>query len=648
MDEVYATEPVGELSPRMSSMTPRPLRALVALALLACFVPTASASVAPTVAAGSYHGCSLRPSGGVVCWGDGSSGQLGTGVPLAYSATPVLVLLPAGRTATAVSDGLDHACALLDDGTVACWGANTGGELGISSNTASSNTPVIVTMPTTHHAMSVTVGASHTCAMLETESAVCWGDNASGQLGVSGPKSSFLPLVVAFPVADKPTQIVAGNATTCAVLVGGAVDCWGSNGSGQLGTGGAGPMMDLPARTNMSADVTRLTLGSAHVCALTTAGYVWCWGNDAAGQLGNGVIDNAPQGTPKKVTLSGMVGSVSAGANHTCALLIGGATSCWGDNGAGQLGIAGTLKTGNPIVTPMPSGRHAMQLSAGWFTTCAVLDNAAITCWGQASLIAPIVESQTATPTIAATGSADLSLTITPAATGPLAFGATRDVVVTVTNAGFDTADGVEVSRAWTGLVLTTTPTASQGSAITVSTWRFGSIPAGSSATLTLHLLAIAPGARSVTAEVSASATPDPDSTPGNHVASEDDQATVDVVAIRAVGPTLTVSLSPTHGRRAPYTFTVSGALVSPVARLVTACSDSVRVTVTVATHVVSSGRARLKMVGTVCRYTLKLSVKPTPKQRGKAKVATVAVSFAGNAALLPAASAATATFRLG
>jgi alpha-tubulin suppressor-like RCC1 family protein len=142
-----------------------------------------------------------------------------------------------------------------------------------------------------------------------------------------------------------------------------------------------------PVTLRVSGAVSVAT-GDGHSCAALDDGQVVCWGANAAGQLGDGGLEESTI----PVTVANLAGAVAvaAGAQHTCALLITGEVRCWGDNSAGQLG---TGTTGGVRVIPFPvcsepSGvectpmRGAVAITAGSDTTCVLLADGTLRCWG--------------------------------------------------------------------------------------------------------------------------------------------------------------------------------------------------------------------------------------------------------------------------
>ncbi|MBX3210109.1 MAG: hypothetical protein KF764_34075 [Labilithrix sp.] len=128
--------------------------------------------------------------------------------------------------------GGDHTCALVEGGTVRCWGKNEDGQLGDGTRVSTLD-PVAV--PDLHGVIQVAAGLRHTCALLQIGTVVCWGANDRHQLAIGTTEGSVRPRVVVGLVGGK--EIAAAGDGTCARLEGGYVRCWGANDRGQLGDG---------------------------------------------------------------------------------------------------------------------------------------------------------------------------------------------------------------------------------------------------------------------------------------------------------------------------------------------------------------------------------------------------------------------------
>jgi alpha-tubulin suppressor-like RCC1 family protein len=352
---------------------------------------------ATEIAAGANHTCARTTGGTVECWGSNYYGQLGydpTGGAGALSfpsgtpqSSPVEVAGLSG--VTQIAAGGNHTCALLGDGTVRCWGANSNGQLGNGTYTASI-APVVVSGLS--GVTRLTAGSSHTCAIVGSGGVRCWGANSQGQVGngttlvgfsfpLSGGADTNVP-VVTLDVSTA-SDISAGANHTCVVVGGGAVQCWGSNWSGETGSSPTAAVL-RPTTVPSLTGVIRIAAGgsgsnSGFSCALVSAGGVRCWGGGYSGELGNGLFDVSS--TP--VTVTGVTGAValSAGGAHVCAVLPGGGNRCWGLNDSGQLGdgsINGIQRT--PLAVASLSG--ATSVAAGYGHSCAVVTGGSVRCWG--------------------------------------------------------------------------------------------------------------------------------------------------------------------------------------------------------------------------------------------------------------------------
>lgn len=347
-------------------------------------------SDALAVAAGRRHTCALRASGTVFCWGDNGFGQLGN----ASGGTGVLSSVPVqavGLTdAVAIAAGFSHSCALRMNGRLSCWGSNSVGQVGAGSGQATFTTPVAVSSLT--DAVAVTAGQSHSCAVRANGRASCWGSNASGQLG-HAQATSPRTIPESVDTLTDAVGISAGELHTCAVRANGRVSCWGSNGSGQLGSAGGTALS--PREVPGLADVVVVSGGRLHSCARVADGTARCWGDNSDRQLGQIGSTNEPspatviQGlSPDGPAPLRNVEAIAAGRQHTCAALVNDSIVCWGNNNVGQLGN-GAAPDEPLLLAFMPqsagsiSGRHIV---AGSAHVCARRADGTAACWGSNSV----------------------------------------------------------------------------------------------------------------------------------------------------------------------------------------------------------------------------------------------------------------------
>jgi len=331
------------------------------------------------------HYCVVLDDRGIRCWGADEAGQLGTGTASVTGRfVPVSVALPAGRTTLSVSVGQAFTCAVLDDGRVWCWGDNGLGQLGTGASGGSSAAPVQVALPGGETFVAVTCGNTHGCARAVSGRVWCWGSNDVSQVGPSG-----LGIVVATPAeVSVPTgtlaAIRAGADHTCLLLQTGQAHCWGANHSGQLGTGDT-QYRDTPTQVRQSSLVfTSIYPGDSHTCALDLFDAMHCWGRNDFGQLGTGEAGTNTTG-PMSVAMPGtppVTFGMAGIAVTSCAVDNTRAAWCWGGDFHGALGNGPGADAASPSAVSMPSGVGFLLLASGFYSTCATDLNGGVWCWG--------------------------------------------------------------------------------------------------------------------------------------------------------------------------------------------------------------------------------------------------------------------------
>jgi DNA ligase D-like protein (predicted ligase) len=239
---------------------------------------------------------------------------------------------------------------------------------------------------------SVVVGDTHSCALLADKTVKCWGDNHYHQLGNGSNTPSVSPVSVLTSFSPSTsltnvTVLVASHDDSCAIRSGGSVYCWGDNGAGELGNGNSAPTTVAVNAKNITA--TAVGVGSVHSCAVGAATVspfnVQCWGDDFYGQLGDksGTTGYAYAAVHALVLKN--ASAMALGRSHSCAVMVDSTIECWGYNAYGQLGNGGSM-TDSDVPVSVTLSQPATSVCAGEFYTCAVTSGGAVYCWGDNEL----------------------------------------------------------------------------------------------------------------------------------------------------------------------------------------------------------------------------------------------------------------------
>ena len=328
------------------------------------------------LATGTSFSCGATDSAQVKCWGWGFDGQLGDGTG-AKRLTPVDVIGLSGNTSTIAAGG-SHSCALFSNGGVACWGNNSDRQLGIPSVSRSVSPQNVPDLPS--GVASISLGGTHSCALMSEGGVKCWGDGAYLKLGFP----TFLQDIVSpvsVPYLESGVKaIAAGSQHSCALRNSGAVWCWGRNLGGALGNGSSTGESEPGPVVGLNSGVISISAGGDHSCAVHQFGYVMCWGANTFGELGDGTTTHRSAPVPVQGLYADFI-AVATGSSHTCGLTISGGVRCWGSNGDGQLGDGTTISRSTPVaVTGLNSG--VLDISLGSAHSCALMASGGIKCWG--------------------------------------------------------------------------------------------------------------------------------------------------------------------------------------------------------------------------------------------------------------------------
>lgn len=314
------------------------------------------------------HQCAIKNDGSMYCWGANSQGQLGDNTSGPNKSTPVLVTSLSSGAVSATTGG-SHTCAIKTDDTLWCWGLGSSGQLGLGSTSTK-----IVPFQVAGSFKKVAAGNTFTCAIKTDDTLWCWGSNSYRELG-DGSASTYVTSPVQVSGVDTYLDVFAGYRHACGITMANVLKCWGDNGYAQASASGS-PSSYIAIPTTVDAGVTysKLSLGQNHSCGITTGGVLKCWGLNSAGQLGDGTVADKYSPT---VIISSNVTDIAVGTYHGCAINAG-TLQCWGANMYGQLGNGSTSTS----LTPSTVGGSIDSVAAGMNHTCAVLSDGSMKCWG--------------------------------------------------------------------------------------------------------------------------------------------------------------------------------------------------------------------------------------------------------------------------
>ena len=350
-------------------------RAAVFISLLMIFtflqhVGSSAVEAGPTfksVSSGEHFTCGLTTSGDLYCWGANDRSQLGVSAVNANS-TPNKVYRVSN--AVEISAGKDFACARISDGGVACWGR---GDLGQTGDGIDSNVDRIFAtrVHSVNTAVGIAAGSSHACVLLVNKTVSCWGENQHYQLGNDSSKIETMPIQVEGIPPIK--EISSGGNHTCALGENGFVYCWGDNKFGQLGIGTMMTLKSKPSIVLGVKKVSKIQIGYDSSCAAVESTGFTCWGQGVNGQLAE--TDRFNRSLPAPITLPTLTDSatalvsISLGRTKACGLLNTAKSNlmyCWG-----------TTVSTDPI-----SGSAATSVSLGSDHACTVTTTGTVQCWG--------------------------------------------------------------------------------------------------------------------------------------------------------------------------------------------------------------------------------------------------------------------------
>ena len=399
--------------------------------------PTASVSAESVQSLhGNWDGttCVKLASQNIKCWGGSAAGTLGYGDSVIRGTSSAqmgnnltYILFGTGVLVTSVSIGDAHSCVILNGGSkVKCWGIDAGGSLGRENGSPAygsasywigdapgemgDSLPDVNLGPELSGgqitATQLTCGYLWTCVLFSNKKIKCWGYGNNGALGYgdyssrgsSANQMGSSLLFVDLGIGRTATWISSGSSHMCAILDDSSLKCWGYNWNAQLGLGNQDGQ-SLPQLVDLGGlQVLSVVCSGSFNCAILSNFKVKCWGTNSYGQLGLGhtnIIGDGPNemginlpyvdiGTSKTAK------KISLGPSHVCAILNDNSLKCWGSNQDGMLGLGNTVSMGdnpgemgdNLPAVDLGVGRSAIDVKCGASSTCVLLDDNSVKCWG--------------------------------------------------------------------------------------------------------------------------------------------------------------------------------------------------------------------------------------------------------------------------
>lgn len=212
------------------------------------------------------------------------------------------------------------------------------------------------------------LGDAHSCALLGSGHVECWGENKYNQIGVS-PGTTKIPTPTLIPGVSEIKQLALGSRHSCALNNAGQLYCWGDNAKGQLGSSSDGQQ---PALVEGLPPVSFLAAGGSTTCAITTDTKLFCWGDGEFGQTFVPAGVSKALLVPTEVTGAPVFSKIALGHRHGCGLTPDGAVHCWGDS---------TYSAASPPNTKVSLSGTFSELDVGNTHAC-VRGAGGFFCWG--------------------------------------------------------------------------------------------------------------------------------------------------------------------------------------------------------------------------------------------------------------------------
>ena len=329
------------------------------------------------ISASVNHACGVLNNGKIYCWGQNGNGQLGDGTT---NAAVIPVAVTGNDFWIDVAAGWNHTCGIKSDGKLLCWGERYGGKIGSGAGTGDQLTPVEVTGGGIW--TQVSAGEDTSCGIKSNGRAYCWGARDYGRIGDGGATTGaqLTPILVAGGGTWK--KISTDQTHTCGLKMDNSAWCWGSGEYRKTGRP-TNPTTDTNTPINIFGGANSwldIDAGNGHTCGIRSDGSARCWGLNDEGQLGIGSTTNSGANASPEVTGGGIWLKIDAGYKQSCAIRNDGTLSCWGQNQEGEVGDGTQLRRTSPVA--VSGGGTWKQVSGGNYYTCGIRENGTRHCWG--------------------------------------------------------------------------------------------------------------------------------------------------------------------------------------------------------------------------------------------------------------------------
>jgi alpha-tubulin suppressor-like RCC1 family protein len=335
---------------KVGSVVPRPVYGLNTVTTL-------------TVSKGGEFACAIEQDGHVSCWGRLPTDFHGSN----YTEDGVRV---DGLEATSViSAGSSHVCAITSNGTF-CWGQNERGQVGVEGHQIYASPAQV---QSGGRFTNIATGSNHTCGINEAAEVWCWGANYYGQLGLNHQNDAGVPTKV--DGISGAISLAAASNSTCAITDDSRVFCWGSNAERQLTFPSDTWILTTPTEISALSGISDLSAGGDRYCGLRDQQAI-CWGDNQSAAI---VDENLPSVPPTVIALDFEVSKIVVGSDHICTLSSENEVFCQGSSLQNQIG---PKQNTNPIIpTDITIPDHKEYILGNNFD-CIIDPEDRVKCWG--------------------------------------------------------------------------------------------------------------------------------------------------------------------------------------------------------------------------------------------------------------------------